>query len=205
LALIFDRLNISTKDVLAAARTKWNFLNFVPGLVGGHCIGVDPYYLTHKAQQAGYHPDVILAGRRVNDSMGAFIAGKTIKLLASRGISPLGAKVGVLGLTFKEDVPDLRNSRVPDIIKELHEYGVQVEVHDPVAPPAGAKHEYDLELLGWEQIKHYDAVILAVSHNWYLSRISDVVSKIRENGILVDVKGVVSPDFVREDIGYWTL
>lgn len=205
LALIFDRLDISTKDVLAAARTKWNFLNFVPGLVGGHCIGVDPYYLTHKAQETGYHPDVILSGRRVNDSMGAFIAGKAVKLLASRGISPLGSTVGVLGLTFKEDVPDLRNSRVPDIITELNEYGVHVLVHDPVAPAAGAENEYNLTLSGWEQFVDCDAVILAVSHKWYLDRIPEVISKIRENGVLVDVKGAVSADSVREDIRYWTL
>ena len=205
LALIFDRLDISTTDVLAAARTKWNFLNFVPGLVGGHCIGVDPYYLTHKAQQSGYHPDVILAGRRVNDSMGAFIAGKTMKLLASRGISSLGAKIGVLGLTFKEDVPDLRNSRVPDIIGELLEYGVKVEVHDPVAPAVGAKHEYNLDLVNWDRLENCDAIVLAVSHNWYLERIAEIVSKIRAGGILVDVKSVVSVDPVRKDILYWTL
>ena len=147
LALIFDRIGISTSDVLRAASTKWNFMPFQPGLVGGHCIGVDPYYLTAKAEQLGYHPQVILAGRRINDSMGEFIARKTIKSLISQSLPVKAARVGVLGLTFKENVPDIRNSRIPDIVKELESYGVQVLVHDPFAEAPEAMHEYGIEIV----------------------------------------------------------
>ena len=194
LSLIFDRLGIRTVDVLAAAGTKWNFLPFVPGLVGGHCIGVDPYYLTYKAQSLGYHPNVILAGRRVNDSMGSFIAAKTIKLLAGQGVSGSSARVAVLGLTFKEDVPDLRNSRVPDVIRELIEFGVTPIVHDPVTVPADALHEYDLCLTPWPLEGTFDAVILAVPHSWYRTRQDDIASMLRPGGVLIDVKSAFDPD-----------
>ena len=193
LSLIFDRLGIRTADVLAAARTKWNFLPFVPGLVGGHCIGVDPYYLTYKAQSVGYHPNVILAGRRVNDAMGAFIAAKTVKLLAGQGISGSAARVAVLGLTFKEDVPDLRNSRVPDIIREITEFGVTLVVHDPVAVAADAQHEYGLELSSWPLQGLFDAVIMAVPHAWYRERQHDVAAILRPGGVLIDVKATFDP------------
>ena len=152
LALILDRLNIRTRDVLAAAGTKWNFLKFTPGLVGGHCIGVDPYYLTMKAQQLGYHPRVILAGRQINDEMGKFIAQRSIKLMTNAGIQLKGAKVGVLGVTFKENVTDIRNSRVPDIISELRECGVDVLIYDPMAESGHVQKEYGFELTPFEKL-----------------------------------------------------
>ena len=163
LALIFHRLGIDTKSVLEAAATKWNFLRFSPGLVGGHCIGVDPYYLTAKAESVGYHPQVILSGRRINNGMGKFVAEQTMKLLSqlSRPVNEL--KVAVLGLTFKENVPDLRNSKVPDIINELREYGVQVVVHDPIAESEEAVHEYGIQLVDLKQIRDVDGVIVAVA------------------------------------------
>ncbi len=164
LSIIFDRLGIHTWDVLKAAGTKWNFRRFHPGLVGGHCIGVDPYYLTTRAAQVGITPQVILAGRRINDGMGAFVAQRTIKQLILAGRPIHGARVGVLGLTFKENVPDLRNSRVPDIIGELEDYGVEVVVHDPMAPPDEARHEYGLELRAIDQLGQLDAVVYAVPH-----------------------------------------
>ncbi|MFC7459719.1 nucleotide sugar dehydrogenase [Hydrogenophaga defluvii] len=167
LALIFDLLGIDTSEVLEAAGTKWNFLKFKPGLVGGHCIGVDPYYLTHKAEMLGYHPQVILAGRRINDGMGKFVAEKTIKLMIQAGISIKGARVNVLGLTFKENCPDLRNSKVPDIIRELQSYGVDVAVHDPLASEHEARLEYGLALLPWQHLPKADAVVLAVAHAKY--------------------------------------
>src|SRR5205807_9030380 len=167
LALIFHRLGIDTKSVLDAAGTKWNFLKFSPGLVGGHCIGVDPYYLTAKAESVGYHPQVILAGRRINNGMGKFVAEQTMKLLGQlpRPVSDL--KVAVLGLTFKENVPDLRNSKVIDIIQELREYGVQVLVHDPVAEPAEAVAEYGVHLQKWDDPKNVDGLVIAVAHRSY--------------------------------------
>lgn len=205
LAIIFDRLNIRTSDVLAAASTKWNFLKFTPGLVGGHCIGVDPYYLTSCAEQTGYHPQVILAGRRINDGMGAFIAQKTVKLLIEQGLTVKGAKVGVLGLTFKEDVPDLRNSRVPDIIKELSEFGIEAKIHDPLADAAEAQHEYGLTLSGLNTFADLDVVILAVSHKEYRNLdLSDLQAMTKQNGIIVDIKSVC----VGKDWGsrsYWSL
>ena len=152
LAIIFDRLGIPTKDVLEAAGTKWNFLPFTPGLVGGHCIGVDPYYLTARAEAVGYYPQVILSGRRINDGMGAFVAQRLVKLLIAAGRPVKGARVGILGLTFKEDVPDLRNSRVPDIVAELREFGIEALVDDPLADPAEAKREYGIELVAFENL-----------------------------------------------------
>lgn len=165
LALIFNRMNIDTEAVLKAAGTKWNFLPFRPGLVGGHCIGVDPYYLTHKAEEIGYHPQVILAGRRINDGMGAYIAGEMVKTMIRRRIQVAGSRVLVLGLTFKENCPDLRNTKVVDVISELREYGVDVDVHDPWADPAEAREEYGLELTDEPENGLYDGLVLAVAHD----------------------------------------
>jgi len=189
LSIIFDRLGIDTLEVLDAAGTKWNFLPFRPGLVGGHCIGVDPYYLTHKAEMIGYHPQVILAGRRINDGMGAFVAQQTIKHLIRGGNGVRGAKVNVLGLTFKEDCPDLRNSKVVDIIRELNGYGLEVYVHDPVADAGEAKHEYGMELIAWERLPKADAIVGAVAHKQLIQRpISDFSAKLKKGGVFVDVK-----------------
>ena len=167
LALLFNRLGIDTEAVLAAAGTKWNFLPFRPGLVGGHCIGVDPYYLTHKAQAVGYHPEIILAGRRLNDSMGSYVASQLVKRMTKDGMPVRGARVLVLGLTFKENTPDLRNSRVIDVIRELEEYGVRVDVHDPWASPADALREYGVTLVGEPEHSVYDGIILAVAHRQF--------------------------------------
>ena len=198
LAIIFDRLGIDTAEVLAAAGTKWNFLPFRPGLVGGHCIGVDPYYLTHKAETTGYHPEVILAGRRINDGMGKFIAEKTVKLMIKAGSSIKGARVNVLGLTFKEDCPDLRNSKVIDIIRELQSYGIEVGVHDPSADAAEARHEYCVELLAWDNLPQADAVVLAVAHKEYRQLTPDGLSRqLKAGGGVVDVKAVLNPVDVR--------
>jgi UDP-N-acetyl-D-galactosamine dehydrogenase len=206
LALIFDRLGIRTKDVLEAAGTKWNFLNFSPGLVGGHCIGVDPYYLTRRAEAAGYHPEVILAGRRINDGMGGYIARKAVKLLAKGGTPPGGARAGVLGLTFKEDVPDLRNSRVPDILSELSEFGIEALVHDPLADPREASEEYGVELVGREELRDLDALILAVNHRAFREMpIGELVSGLKEGGVLIDVKSALDPTLLPQHLKYWSL
>jgi UDP-N-acetyl-D-glucosamine/UDP-N-acetyl-D-galactosamine dehydrogenase len=207
LALIFDRMGIDTGDVLAAAGSKWNFLKFSPGLVGGHCIGVDPYYLTHKAEKIGYIPQVILAGRRINDGMGSFIAQRTIKEMIHAGHGILGSTVTVLGLTFKEDCPDLRNSKVIDIIKELEEYGITVQVHDPLAEPAEAAHEYGVTLTSLEDMKPAQAVLIAVAHAPYrtmsLEQISGMMS---ENPVLIDVKGILDQQQMSvAKIRYWRL
>jgi UDP-N-acetyl-D-galactosamine dehydrogenase len=189
LALIFDKLGIDTTEVLEAAGTKWNFLKFRPGLVGGHCIGVDPYYLTHKADMLGYHPQVILAGRRINDGMGKFIAEKTLKLMIRAGINIKGAKVNVLGLTFKENCPDLRNSRVPDIINELKSYGLDVHVHDPLATKEEAQHEYGLALETWDELPQAAALIIAVAHREYGDLpLQTLVSRVQAVGVVIDVK-----------------
>ena len=207
LAIIFDRLGIDTLDVLKAAGTKWNFLPFRPGLVGGHCIGVDPYYLTHKAETVGYHPEVILAGRRINDGMGKFIAEKTVKLMIAAGVSLKGAKVNVLGLTFKENCPDLRNSRVPGIVEELRSYGLDVNVHDAGADAAEAQHEYGIKLEAWEHLPQAEAIVLAVAHGEYVRRpLSDYSGKLTPGGVVVDVKGAL--DRTRTDelnCTYWRL
>ncbi len=168
LAIIFERLGLDTTEVLKAAGTKWNFLPFRPGLVGGHCIGVDPYYLTYKAELAGYHPEVILAGRRINDGMGAHIARKTVQQMIHAGRNIKGARVNVLGLTFKENVPDIRNSKVVDIIRELNEFGVETYVHDPLASHEDALHEYGLRLCDWETMPAADALVLSVAHKAFL-------------------------------------
>ena len=191
LAVIFDKMDIDTLDVLEAAGTKWNFLPFRPGLVGGHCIGVDPYYLTYKAQLLGYHPEVILAGRRINDSMGKFIAEQTVKQMIALDRSIKGAKVLVLGLTFKEDCEDLRNSRVIDVIQELEAYGIDVLVHDPVANPADAKEEYDVSLVSLDSALQVDAIVAAVSHQALLDTDMAVWSELVSGKVpFIDVKSV---------------
>ena len=189
LSLIFHRMDIDTMEVLEAAGTKWNFLPFRPGLVGGHCIGVDPYYLTHKADKLGYHPQVILAGRRINDGMGKFIAEQTIKKLIQSDVAVKGAQVVVLGLTFKEDCPDLRNSKVIDVIRELQSYGVTVTVHDPIADPLEARDHYGLELATWDELPCADAIVAAVAHQAFRNRPADeVLSKLAPGALYVDVK-----------------
>ena len=207
LALIFDRLGIDTKNVLEAAGSKWNFLKFFPGLVGGHCIGVDPYYLTYKAQTEGYHPEVILAGRRINDNMGKFVVEKTIKMMISASQPVKGARVGVLGLTFKEDCPDLRNTRVVDIINELKSYECRILVHDPMADPKEAKAYYNVELKPWEELTDLGALILAVPHDWYRKKpLNSFTGKLNSKGGLIDVKSMLDPDQVKQaGIPFWRL
>ncbi len=205
LALIFDRLGIRTSDVLAAAGTKWNFLPFTPGLVGGHCIGVDPYYLTARAEAVGYHPQVILAGRRINDGMGRFIAQKLIKMLIAAESPVKGARVGVLGLTFKENVPDLRNSRVPDILEELAEFGIDPLVHDPLANPEEAAREYGVTLAPIDALKELDALVLAVPHAQYQEASATMVGRVREGGVLVDIKSMLDPGALPSHLHYWSL
>lgn len=207
LAIIFDKIGIDTLDVLKAAGTKWNFLPFRPGLVGGHCIGVDPYYLTHKAEMIGYHPQVILAGRRINDGMAKFVAEKTVKSMISSGVNIKGAKVNVIGLTFKENCPDLRNSKVADIIHELQSYGVDVHVHDPVADAGEAEHEYGVTLETWDGLPKADAVVVAVPHKEVLAlSLADFQSKLNDNGCFIDVKSQFDPKALQE-AGYcvWRL
>jgi UDP-N-acetyl-D-galactosamine dehydrogenase len=189
LAIIFDKVGIDTTEVLEAAGTKWNFLKFKPGLVGGHCIGVDPYYLTHKAEMLGYHPQVILAGRRINDGMGKYIAEQTIKQMIASGSYIKGARVNVLGLTFKENCADLRNSKVVDIINELKSYGAEVFVHDPEADPDEAMHEYGVRLLAWDDLPRADAIVAAVAHKQYQKLATDeICRKLIKGGCFVDVK-----------------
>jgi UDP-N-acetyl-D-galactosamine dehydrogenase len=206
LAIIFDRIGIRTADVLAAAGTKWNFLKFTPGLVGGHCIGVDPYYLTMKAQQLGYQPEVILAGRRINSNVGSYVAQRLIKLLIEADVTVKGARVGVLGLTFKEDCSDIRNSKVPDILRDLRGFGIAAMVHDPLASAPEAMREYGVKLVPVEELVGLDAVVLAVSHKWYL-RLGQagVQSMIRDGGVLVDIKSVLDPARTERRIRYWSV
>ncbi len=210
LALIFNKIGIPTMDVLAAAGTKWNFLKFTPGLVGGHCIGVDPYYLTHKAEQIGYHPQVILAGRRINDGMGKYVAENTVKQMIKAGKIIRDARVLILGLTFKEDVPDIRNTRVIDIVKELRDYGVEVLVHDPLADPAEALHEYGLTLSTLDEAGDVDAVICAVSHRAFAGFTPESFARLSSNGngqgTLIDVKNLYKKvDMERAGLLYWSL
>lgn len=207
LAIIFDKLGIDTTEVLEAAGTKWNFLNFKPGLVGGHCIGVDPYYLTHKAEMVGYNPQVILAGRRINDGMGKFIAEQTIKNMISAGSYIKGAKVNVLGLTFKENCGDLRNSKVIDIINELKSYGVEVFVTDPQAEAAEAMHEYGVPLLHWADLPRADAIVAAVAHKEFVTlTMEDFEKKLVKGGAFIDVKATFDRSAI-ERAGYklWRL
>jgi UDP-N-acetyl-D-galactosamine dehydrogenase len=191
LAIIFDKIGIDTLEVLKAAETKWNFLPFRPGLVGGHCIGVDPYYLTHKAEMLGYHPEVILAGRRINDGMGQFIAERTVKKLVHNGWKVKDAPIVVLGLTFKEDCPDLRNSRAIDVIRELQSYGARVIVHEPVADADEARREYGVELTPWEALPKAAALVVAVAHRAFRERpVADYLQKLQPGGVLADVKSL---------------
>ena len=205
MAIICDAMQIPTRDVLEAAGTKWNFLKFSPGLVGGHCIGVDPYYLTSKAQELGYNPQVILAGRRINDSMGNIIARRVVRFLAS-GERPIHkAKVGVLGLTFKENVPDIRNSRVPDILTELKTFGIKPLSHDPLAAPEDVAHEYGLTMSRLQQFKDLDALILAVPHRQYLEKPAKLTAMLPDDGIFVDIKSAIDRKAVPGNLRYWSL
>ncbi|MGJ7915200.1 nucleotide sugar dehydrogenase [Massilia sp. LXY-6] len=207
LAIIFDKVGIDTLEVLKAAGTKWNFLPFRPGLVGGHCIGVDPYYLTHKAEMVGYHPQVILAGRRINDGMAKFVAEKTVKSMISSGFHVKGSKVNVIGLTFKENCPDLRNSKVADIVHELESYGCEVHVYDPVADGDEAQHEYGIKLESWENLPKADALVMAVPHKEVLARsLLDFQAKLNDSGCFIDVKSQFDPKAISE-AGYcvWRL
>ncbi len=207
IALICDRLGIRTADVLAAAATKWNFQPYTPGLVGGHCIGVDPYYLTTKAQAVGHHPEIILAGRRINESMAPFVAGKVLKLLIRAGRNPVGARIGVLGLTFKEDVSDLRNSQVPRMIAELQTYGAEVLVHDARSSAADVRRETGLAPVTLDRIAGLDALILAVPHRDYVDRgPRDLCDRLSgSGGVLVDLKARLEPAAMPTDVLYWSL
>ncbi len=199
LAIIFDKLGIDTLEVLRAAGTKWNFLPFRPGLVGGHCIGVDPYYLTHKAEMLGFHPQVIIAGRRINDGMAAYVAQQTVKHMINVGTNVKGAKVVVLGLTFKENCPDIRNSKVADLVKELLDYGCDVAVHDPIADEIEAIHEYGIKTLTWDELPQSDALIVAVSHVHYLEMPMELLlGKLKPGGVFVDVKSVYPKELILE-------
>jgi UDP-N-acetyl-D-galactosamine dehydrogenase len=201
LALILDRMGIRTRDVLDAAGTKWNFLRFSPGLVGGHCIGVDPYYLTHASAQVGYDPEVILAGRRVNNGMGAFIAGKTLSLIEGRP----RPRVGVLGLTFKENVPDLRNSKVPDVVRALKAGGAEVLVHDPRADSAEARHEYDIGLVDADALRQLDAIIFAVAHDDFADWPDDLAARLNPGATVIDIRSTVDRARLPDGVGYWSL
>ncbi|MEC9346158.1 MAG: nucleotide sugar dehydrogenase [Pseudomonadota bacterium] len=206
LSIIFERLDIRTADVLAAAGTKWNFLPFRPGLVGGHCIGVDPYYLTARAEDVGYHPEVILSGRRINDQMGVYIAQRAMKMLARRRRLDIATHVAVLGVTFKEDVTDLRNSRVPDIVRELTEFGLTVKLHDPVADAGETMHEYGCRLCDEPELDGADCIILAVSHREYVRRGAAWINEIAgPSAVVVDVKSVLDRNALRKDLDYWSL
>lgn len=204
LSIIFDRLDIDTQDVLAAANTKWNFLPFTPGLVGGHCIGVDPYYLTTRAEQAGVHPQVILAGRRTNDSMGAYVVERTVKELIAAGKSIRGSKVGVVGVSFKENVPDLRNSRVPEICQGLKDYGVEVLLHDPMVEASDLQSEYGLNMVEFEQLQGVDAILFAVPHQGWAARVAELASH-PETAVLVDVRGAIAKAQIPPNTRYWRL
>lgn len=216
LSMIFNKMEIDTKAVLEASGTKWNFLKFYPGLVGGHCIGVDPYYLTHKAEQIGYHSQVILSGRRINDGMGKYVGESTVKNLIKANKQVKGAKVAILGMTFKEDCPDVRNSKVIDIINELKEYGINVFVADPIADENEVKREYGIELTKFENIKNMDAVIVAVGHKEYMELTLESIKKLYEENpdslnsedklVLVDVKGIFDKKQAQlKNYLYWRL
>ncbi len=206
LSIIFNHMGLNTLEVLEAAGTKWNFLKFTPGLVGGHCIGVDPYYLTHKAETLGYHPEVILAGRKINDGVGKFIAEKTIKVMLKSEINLRKAKVSILGLTFKENCADIRNTRVVDIIKELTDYGVLVQVYDPLVDKKEALREYNIELCSENDLKNSDAIVVAVAHSCFVEKSSEFYNaNLSKNGPIIDVKGILRS---RTDINqntYWNL
>jgi len=206
LAIICDKVGIRTKDVLEASRTKWNFLPFSPGLVGGHCIGVDPYYLTTKAEELGYHPEVILAGRRINDSMGAYVAQKLVKLMIQEQIKVKTSRVGILGLTFKENVHDIRNSKVPDIVAELEQFGIKPMIHDPMADPEETLHEYGLHLAGLEEFMDLDALILAVNHSIFLEAgVESLLKRLNSHSVFIDVKSCFDPKAFPDQMIYWSL
>ena len=215
LAVICERMGISTRDVLAAARTKWNFLDFTPGLVGGHCIGVDPYYLTAKAEAIGHHPEVILAGRRINDSMAGFVAAKAIKLLTAAGVTePSAAAAAVLGLTFKKNVPDLRNSKVIEVVGELRDFGLSPLLHDPLADAQTLERTAGLALSPLEEMKDLDLLILAVDHDAYLAEGAALARRLKPGGVLIDVRSALDPAALgpaleqagrSNDITYWSL
>ena len=205
LAIICDRMGIRTHEVLEAAGTKWNFLKFTPGLVGGHCIGVDPYYLTARAEELGYHSQVILSGRRINDGMAAFIGQKLMKLLVKGHRLNPSARVGILGLAFKENVRDLRNSRVPEIVAELASFGVETLIFDPLADPAHAQHEYGLRLCKREELQHLDAIILAVPHELIMEDIKALLATVKQGGFVIDVKSAIAPASIPADLHYWSL
>lgn len=207
LAIIFDKIGIDTLEVLEAAGTKWNFLNFRPGLVGGHCIGVDPYYLTHKAETVGYHPQVILAGRRINDGIGKFIAEQTVKHIIQGGGQVKRARVNVLGLTFKENCADIRNTKVVDIIHELESFGVEVYLHDPFADAEESKHEYGVNLLPWDELPQADAIIVAVAHNEYVNMpMPQLLRKVAGGGCFIDVKSRFNRGAIeKEGLRVWRL
>jgi UDP-N-acetyl-D-glucosamine/UDP-N-acetyl-D-galactosamine dehydrogenase len=207
LAILFEKMGLDTSEVLKAAATKWNFLPFKPGLVGGHCIGVDPYYLTHKAELLGFHPEVILAGRRINDGMASHVARKAVQQMIHAGRHIKGARVNVLGLTFKEDVPDIRNSKVIDIVRELHEFGVETFVHDPAASAEDALHEYGVRLTPWASLPAADALIVAVAHRHYLELPNEaLLEKVVRGGCIIDVKAVLdAPALRKEGLRVWRL
>jgi UDP-N-acetyl-D-glucosamine/UDP-N-acetyl-D-galactosamine dehydrogenase len=206
LSLIFDRLGISTADVLSAARTKWNFLPFTPGLVGGHCIGVDPYYLTARAEELGYFPQVILSGRRINDAMGNYVAQRLVKMLIAANRPVKDARIGILGLTFKEDVPDLRNSRVPDIIAELKSFGIEPIVHDPLADPAEANREYGVRLVAMDEFSELDGLVYAVPHRVLKERGEGMfAAMMTESGVIFDVKSALDRNKLPPGLGYAAL
>ncbi len=206
LSIIFNLMGIRTADVLAAAGTKWNFLKFTPGLVGGHCIGVDPYYLTSKAEQLGYHPQIILAGRRINDGMGAHVAQQVVKNLAQQGQVIKGSRIGILGVTFKEDVIDVRNSRIPDIVNELKQFGVEVIVTDPRASSDEVKHEYGFALTDIKKFADLDGLILAVAHKEYRQlSVAQLEEMIKDHGVFVDLKSIFHPSQCSSRVAYWSL
>jgi UDP-N-acetyl-D-galactosamine dehydrogenase len=207
LAILFNHMGLDTRKVLDAAGTKWNFLKFSPGLVGGHCIGVDPYYLTYKAQKLGYHPEIVLAGRRINDGMAGYVAKQTVRKLAEVGAELKGARVNILGVTFKENCPDLRNSQVFGVVDALEEYGLRVQISDPLADPQEAQSEYGRQLIPWADLAPADAIVLAVSHRAYLELpASSYRELLRRPGVLVDVKSALKPsDYQMDGIGYWRL
>ncbi|QUR93805.1 nucleotide sugar dehydrogenase [Macrococcoides canis] len=205
LALIFDKADINTKDVLEAAGTKWNFLKFTPGLVGGHCIGVDPYYLTHKAQELGHHPEVILSGRRINDGMSKYIASTIVKEMLSKGLTVNNSNINVLGLTFKENCPDLRNTKVIDIIRELEEYGINVNVHDSEADKEEAEKFYNIELKEKNNLPQTDLILFAVSHKDYVENKNEFLTSLSKNGIVFDIKGIIDDSDIKDNQSIWRL
>src|SRR5699024_3561025 len=204
--MVFDKMEINTNDVLEAAKTKWNFLDFKPGLVGGHCIGVDPYYFTYKAEQLGYHSQIILAGRKINDEMGKYAATNIIKQIILSGQSVKGSKVAIFGITFKENIGDVRNTRVIDIIDELNEYGVNILVYDLVANKEEVKQEYNIELVEETELNKLNAVVLAVPHNNFKNKTIDSFNSLfNESKVMIDIKGVLnSEELKKHNYYYWT-